>query len=206
MKKTLLGLALFAFFSLFNLSAYNIQPIAPGKQLPPIFYPDNYHFTTTVSAVADMICIEDESVWKLTIPCHCLLQWKESDPLMISPNDSWLYSSYGKYKITNLLTKQTVYVNQYFTPKKNNKNTLYIKSIDQEKGKIELTNSSTWLIHPKDYRSLSDWEVNDAILIGSCEGKASSWSEYFWYGNKPMMDHILINFNIDSFVKVQNIK
>jgi len=206
MKKTFLSFALFAFFSLFSLSAYNIQPMPPLNPLPPVFYPDNYHFITSVSAVGDMISIEDESVWKLTTPYQRLLQWKQTDPLTISPNDSWFSSSYGKYKITNLLTKQFVYVNQHFNPKKNNKNTLYVKSIDREKGKIELTNSSIWLIHPKDYRSLNDWEINDAILVGSCEGKASSWSEYFWYGNKPKMDHILINFNIDSFVKVQNLK
>ena len=205
MKKSFRFFCSLAIFSLFALNSYGKQPANIANDLPPVFYPDSYHVILSVSALADIVCLDDESAWALTQPNKCVLEWKITDPTTILPNECWFCSSYGKYILKNLLTKECVYVNLYLAPKLKNENTLFIKSIDKDHSTITLTNGFTWKVHPKYKYMIDEWEITDAVIIGTANEQVS-WSEYLWYGNRPEMDNIIINACMDEYVKAQKLK
>ena len=148
------------------------------------------HYLAHLSS--DGIELEDGSVWRVD---DCTLSsiywWRTLDPLTITQNRSWL-SSY-KYRIINQNTGDSIPANLFLSPVLENENTRLIAAIDTRHGEIALSDGSVWVVSPRDDAVFKDWILRDMISIGFNSG---------WNSN---YDHILINSNMNNFVRVRQL-
>jgi hypothetical protein len=157
---------------------------------PPVYYSSCVHWLAAVSAFGDSIECEDGSVWKINnYDSYKALNWRASDPLLITQNTRW-FSSYA-YRIINRNTGSSVETNLFLGPIKNGEHTRYIIAIDPTHGDIFLNDNTHWTISGYDYYIFRDWALNDAVIIGYNSGWDSS------------CESILINVNMNNFVRVK---
>lgn len=140
----------------------------------------------SVSAFGDIELI-DGSIWKVApSDVYTVLTWYASDLLIITPNDSW-FSAY-QFKITNQATGQAVQTNLYLGPLYNGIYTHWIIAIDYMWDRVYLEDGSVWSMSPFDSSIVSQWKVNDTVIIGVNDG--------FFSTTRP---NILINVNMLNY-------
>ncbi len=136
--------------------------------------------------------LEDGSVWHVDdFYLSSIYWWRTLDPLTITQNRSWL-SSY-KYRIVNQNTGDSIPADLFLSPVLENGNTRLIAAIDTRHGEMALTDGSVWIVSPRDEAVFKDWILHDMISIGFNSGWDSSY------------DHILINSNMNNFVRVRQL-
>ena len=160
------------------------------NQYPQIFFPYWCHSISSVSAFGDSLALEDGSIWDVH-PSErgVIMNWKESDVLLIYPNRAW-FSTY-KYKIENTALGTTVYANMTYGPFLNGEFSLRIIAIDPIRNEIYLNDNSRWKICSSDQYLLNQWVVGDYIIVGS----NNSWL--------CSLKNILINSNMYNHIRAQ---
>lgn len=157
---------------------------------PPVYYSSCVHWLAAVSAFGDSVECEDGSVWKInSYDGYKALNWRASDPLLITQNTRW-FSSYS-YRIINRNTGSSIEANLFLGPIKNGEFTRYIIAIDPVHGDILLNDNTHWTVSGYDSYVFRDWAVNDAVIIGYNSGWDSS------------CESILINVNMNNFIRVK---
>jgi hypothetical protein len=148
------------------------------------------HRAITISMAGDSLFIEDGSVWSISDNSKkTALNWKKKDPLSITQNNNWFFSTEYAYKIINLSTKEYIYVDLDIGPYENSKYSHYITSINMQQKEITLENMSIWDISSYDEKALEEWRVLDTIIIGVNSAKTSA------------KKNILINGNVSNYVR-----
>lgn len=161
---------------------------------PTTYYPASIHWLSAVAAFGDSVELEDGSTWKVSsYDQYKANNWRAEDPLVITQNHRW-FSKYN-YRIINKTSGAAVEANLYFGPIKNGPHTLYVTSIDSVKNTINAINGKNeithWEVCAKDWLAFSDWDLNDAIIVGYNSGWDSSY------------ECILLNVNMDNFVRAK---
>lgn len=161
---------------------------------PTSYYPASIHWLSGVAAFGDSIELEDGSTWKVSsYDQYKANNWRSEDPLVITQNHRW-FSKYN-YRVINKSSGASVEANLYFGPIKNGIYTLYVTSIDPIKNTIKAINGKNeithWEICSKDWYEFSDWDLNDAIIVGYNSG----WDSRY--------ECILVNVNMDNFVRAK---
>ncbi len=132
---------------------------------PEIYFPLGMHCLLSVSAFGDSLDIEDGSRWKIApSDASKVASWGSQDPLIITQNHDW-FSRYN-YRIINHATGGILLANLHLGPFQNGPFTRYILSINTILGEIVLTDHTRWRISALDNDAMSNWHVNDAIIIG----------------------------------------
>lgn len=146
------------------------------------------HWLVAILDVGRTLELEDGSQWDIHYSDrHILNHWRRNDSILICPNYDWF--SYGDYYIINNSNNTRIRANLYQGSVPFGERSHWIVSIDHVSGHVTLENGLAWCIHREDKNRLSDWEVNDHIIIGFYDG---------WFCS---CDHILINTNMDSHVR-----
>lgn len=167
------------------------QPAASAS-LPAAGYSYSFHCHQLMNIGANGRCIEmeDSSQWEVAASdTYVVGGWRPNDSLIITPNYSW-FSSYD-YCITNKSNNTHVKANMYVGPVAFGPYSHWIVDIDYFGGHVYLENQMTWCVNPADSAILSDWAVNDHIIIGFYDT---------WFSPS---DHILINVNMDDHVRAK---
>lgn len=145
------------------------------------------HFLASYSLFDNTIELEDGSFWKIpSREMYKVLSWALNDELMITPNQ-WLHSGY--YLISNRTTGDSIGADLIVGPEEYGVNTHWIIGIDRWLGRVYLENGTYWDVRGFDQNLLSDWEVNDTIILGDGANE--------WIGRH---DSILINVNLNHYV------
>jgi len=161
-----------------------------SQNLPPVYYPIQYHMLSSVSAMGNEIEIEDGSVWRISPDqSDSILTWKQDDPIIITQNRNWFSHTSFAFLIVNEANKQSVYANLHLGPYVESPHTHHVIAIDHSHGHIVLENQSIWNISSYDSNIFEEWHLYDAIILGT----NSSWTS-----SKQLL---LINVNTNSFVR-----
>ncbi len=145
------------------------------------------HFLASYSFFDNTIELEDGSFWKVrSSDMYKVLSWALNDDLSIAPNYG-IYS--GRYLISNRTMGQSLTVDLIVGPEDLGPNTHWISGIDRWLGRVYLENGTYWDVRGIDQYLLSDWEVNDTVILGDGANE--------WLGRH---DSILINVNMDHYV------
>jgi len=160
------------------------------------YYPISCHFIYAISAFQDSIVIEDGSIWQIdSYEAFRIRDWLTNDAIVITQNLDW-FSSY-KYKIVNKNLGSSVAVNLSRGPilagAVGGEYTRYIAALDYDAGIVILSDQSRWTISSRDRFVLNKWAINDYIITGVNTG---------WDSKCP---HILINSNMDNFIRAKQI-
>lgn len=120
----------------------------------------------STTPLADSIELTDGSQWGLPPSAEKIVSsWQEGDELAIYPDRAWFhaydYSIYNKNndtKVAAILSEGPFAFHELSN---------WILHIDHWTGHVQLQDTSTWCVHPKDEILLEEWSLNDHILIGS---------------------------------------
>lgn len=157
---------------------------------PPVYYSANIHWLVGVSAFGDSVELEDGSVWKVnSYDGYKAVNWRSSDPLLITQNTRW-FSSYN-YRIMNQNTGTSIEANLFLGPIQNGEFTHYIVAIEPMRRMIMLNDNTHWEVCSYDASIFRDWAVGDAVITGYNSGWVSS------------SEGILINVNMNNFIRVK---
>lgn len=132
--------------------------------------------------------LEDGSNWKLA-PNYSVFNWKVGDPMVITPNHSWL-SDYNYY-VVNKFTGSYVAADLIVGPIAFGPYTHWVIGIDYTSGHVYLENGTTWTISSSDGFIFRDWAINDTVIVGANDSWFSSY------------DSILINVNMNNYVRAR---
>lgn len=170
--------------------------LAPREMVSPQFalasyaFPISCHSLVSIGDTFRTIEIEDGSHWEISSSdVYQLSLWNRGHSLVITPNYSW-FSSFD-YCITNKNTNTSVLANLYVGPVAFGPFSHWITNIDYFGGHVFLENQMIWCVNPQDGYIMKDWAVNDHIILGTY----NSWFTSY--------DHILINVNMDDYVRVK---
>lgn len=145
-----------------------------------------FHPLVSVSYYGD-ISLLDGSIWNVDpADLYTVLTWYVGDMLVITPNNSW-FSNY-QFKITNQATGQAVLANMYLGPLYFGAYTNWIVQIDYFLDRIYLNDGTVWRMSPFDSSIISNWQINDTVIIGVNDGVFSS-----------LRPNILINVNMLNY-------
>jgi len=145
------------------------------------------HFLASYSVFDNTVELEDGSFWKVRSgDMHKVLDWALNDDLSVVPNYGIVS---GRYSIINRTTGQSVTVDLIVGPEDLGPNTHWISGIDRWLGRVYLENGTFWDVRGIDQHLLSDWEINDTVILGDGANE--------WLGRH---DSILINVNLDHYV------
>jgi hypothetical protein len=171
--------------------------LAPRNALPQVslanyayYIPDYTHWLSGVGLNGYTLDMEDGTRWDIhPSDTFRLNSWRLNDPIVISPNYSWCSS--GDFYITNQNTNTAVRADLVVSPIAFGPYSHWIVSIDYTNGHVYLENGTTWCMSEGDFFVYRNWAVNDHIIMGYND---SFFSPY---------DRILINFNMDSYVRAK---
>jgi len=177
-----------------NQSHQNRKPkiaqIAHAAQAIPIellFDDPRTHFLASYSLFDNTLELEDGSYWQVRSgDMYKVLSWALNDDLTITPNYT-LYA--GQYLISNPTTGQSVAADLVIGPVDLGPNTHWVIAIDRWLGRVYLENGTSWDVRGLDQGLLSDWAINDTVILGDGANE--------WFGRH---DSILINVNMDHYV------
>ncbi len=145
------------------------------------------HFLASYSVFDNTVELEDGSFWKVRSgDMFKVLDWALNDDLSIVPNYGIVS---GRYSIINRETGQSVVADLVIGPEALGQNTHWIIGIDRWLGRVYLENGTYWDVRGIDQYLLSDWEINDTVILGDGANE--------WLGHH---DSILINVNLDHYV------
>lgn len=145
----------------------------------------------TLYSIADndlSVELEDGSHFEIS-NSYTVRTWRPGDAISITPDYSW-FSSYDYY-IMNKTTNTYVKANLHIGPIAFGTFSNWIVDIDYFRGHVYLQNGMIWCVNPQDEHLLKHWAINDHIISGL---ENSMWSYY---------DHILINVNMDEYIRVK---
>ena len=148
-----------------------------------------YHWITAM--VDDDLEIEDSSIWQLDNWQGAVNDWQTDDLLIITQNPIW-YSSY-RYRIINRNVGSSVGANLGMAPDEGSEFSLFITAIDPIQQEVSLSDGTQWSVSNRDKVVLSDWLLEDTIIVGFNSG---------WDSSK---EHILINANLNNFIRAQQL-
>ncbi|MES2200535.1 MAG: hypothetical protein V4489_10280 [Chlamydiota bacterium] len=157
------------------------------------------HYLSKVSKEGTLIAMEDESQWVLPAfdtdekdndEKNVALTWFAGDPLMITPNITFLayFSSYT-YTIHNLRTGTYTGAKLYYGPRIDGAFTKQVTEINLADGTTSLSDGSSWIVSTASEPKFSKWQIGDYIIIGNSNKK-----------NK----NILININLNQYIESAN--
>ena len=152
-------------------------------------FPDlRSHFLASYSVYDNTVELEDGSVWRLLVSAEMdkVFSWASNDELLITPSKSSLV---GQYQISNRVTGQSVHADLLIGPFDQGIYTHWVVGIDDWLGRIYLENGTYWNVRGLDSHFLSEWAINDTIILGHGANE--------WIGNH---DSILINVNLNHYV------
>src|SRR5579872_4860788 len=171
-------------------SDYKPLPVNFFDSYPSVIFSSMPHWLIGTSSLGDSIEIEDSSIWKINgYDSYKALSWRSNDPLLITQNTRW-FSSYN-YKIVNQATGSSLEANLIIGPLQFGALTKTIAFIDWHMGEIVLTDLSRYQISCYDISVFSNWQINDAVIVGYNSG---------WDSN---CESILINVNMDNFIRAK---
>lgn len=147
-----------------------------------------HHWLISAAYDGSIVELEDGSNWKLA-PNYSVFSWKVGDPMVITPNHSWL-SDYNYY-VVNKFTGSYVAADLIVGPIAFGPYTHWVIGIDYTSGHVYLENGTTWTISSSDNFIFRDWAINDTIIIGANDSWFSSY------------DSILINVNMNNYVRAR---
>lgn len=154
------------------------------------YIPDYTHWLSAVGVNGHTLDMEDGTRWEIhPSDTFRLNSWRLNDPIVISPNYSWCSS--GDFYITNQNTNTAVRADLVVSPIAFGPYSHWIIGIDYTNGQVYLENGTTWSMSEGDFFVYRNWAVNDHIIMGYND---SFFSPY---------DRILINFNMDSYVRAK---
>jgi hypothetical protein len=161
-----------------------------GCAATPYYFPPACHRLAAMSALGDTLEIEDGSVWKIqSYDSYEVFQWHPNDPLVLTQNTDW-FSTY-RYRLINKTNNSSAAINLFMGPLLNSQNSRFIASINHNQGELTLTDSSRWIISPRDLYLFREWISNDCIIVGLNSG----WDAGY--------ECILINSNMDNFIRAK---
>jgi hypothetical protein len=172
-----------------------------SEDLPPLIFSHPLHKIFGIKADGSEVIIEDESSWKVRKGYEKeVLNWATNDAIIIVQNDSYIASwFYGyDYKLINKTKNKTVEAKLNLLPKlpQYNQYTLVVTYFDPIRHELYLSDQTIWKIDPYDYHLLSQWLINDSIIVGSNLYKN-------WHSKQ---EFILINACIRKSIKADQIQ
>lgn len=154
------------------------------------YLPDYTHWLSNIGPNGHLIDMEDGTRWEIASgDIYRLNSWRLNDPIVVTPNYSWFSS--GDFYITNQNTNTSVRADLVVSPIAFGPYSHWIIGIDHNAGRVYLENGTSWTMSSGDYFVYRTWEVNDHIIIGYNDSFLSAY------------DRILINFNMDSYVRAK---
>ncbi len=154
------------------------------------YVPDYTHWLSAVGLSGHTLDMEDGTRWEvMSSDSYRLNSWRLNDPIVVTPNYSWFAS--GDFYITNQNTNTYVRADLVVSPIAFGPYSHWIIGIDHSKGHVYLENGTTWKMSSGDYFVYRNWDVNDHIIMGYNDSLISTY------------DRILINFNMDSYVRAK---
>lgn len=176
-------------------STHSLFRLAPAYAEPSSFTTVGYNLPVTSHSLATIadddhsLELEDGSHWDVA-DVSILRAWQPGDRIVITPDYSW-FSGYDYY-LTNKTTNTYVKANLEIRPFTFGASSSWIVDIDHVGGgHIYLQNGLIWCVSPKDQHLIKHWAVNDPVILGL---EDSIW---------PYYDHILINVNMDEYIRVK---
>lgn len=174
-------------------------PEVYNNQYPPLIFNHYIHNLSGISALGDYLVIEDGSEWNIK-PGYSdeAFSWKESDPILIVLNDSFMSSFlYGyKYKMINARTNAAVEVKLHLGPILTNPYTLQIAYLNPVTYQVILSDNSLWQCDSSQYYLFNKWLPGDGIIIGT---NVKGW---FTSPN----ENILINVNLLDEIRANRVE
>lgn len=162
-----------------------VREIIPMQLAFAPAYPLNdprVHYLDSYSLWDNTIQLHDGSLWKVNAwDMYKIRDWASNDVLSLSCTE-FLYGE--KYQIANSVTGQSVLVNLVDGPVLFGPNTHWVASIDHYAHRIYLENGTCWNVRYWDQNKLSEWAVNDTVILGDATG---------WWN-----DVLLINVNMNQ--------
>lgn len=161
---------------------------AVPMQANAMFLDPRAHFLASYSVYDNTIELEDGSFWRLLVSAEMnkVLSWAANDELVLTPSKS---SFAGQYLISNKITGQSVHADLIVGPYEQGIHTHWVVGIDDWLGRVYLENGTYWNVRGLDAHFLSDWAINDTVILGHGANE--------WIGNH---DSILINVNLNHYV------
>lgn len=161
---------------------------AAARHANGVFPDPRAHFLASYSVYDNTVELEDGSFWRLLVSAEMnqVLSWASNDELVITPSKSSLV---GQYQISNRVTGQSVHADLLVGPFDQGIYTHWVVGIDDWLGRVYLENGTYWNVRGLDAHLLSDWAINDTIILGHGANE--------WIGNH---DSILINVNLNHYV------
>lgn len=147
------------------------------------------HWIVEYGPPHEIITLEDGSTW-IVKPAdqEKLCRWDYSDPVTIVQNRCPI-SNY-QYLILNQMLQEMVAVCFSLESIYEKEPPHWINVIDKTYSYLILEDNSRWNINSYDRQILSNWRVDDIIIIGT----NSSWSSE---------EYILINVTLDEYVRAE---
>jgi hypothetical protein len=142
------------------------------------------HYLDTYSLWDNTIELHDGSLWRVnSFDMHKILNWASNDVLSLTYTDFFFGE---KYKISNTMTGDSVLVDLLDGPVRFGPNTHWVIGIDHFLGRVYLEDGTYWDVRFMDKDLLSQWALNDTIILGD--------SKVWWN------DAMLINVNMNHTV------
>lgn len=163
--------------------------VSAAFPLIPYDLPVDRHCLVSVANMGRLLEIEDGSQWAVSASdAYVLRNWYRGDTLSITPDDSWIV--FYDYYIKNETNGTVIKANLHNGPLAFGPYSHWIIGIDHFNGHVHLERM-VYCVNPKDRYILKDWALDDHIIFGLY----NTWFSDF--------DHILINVNVNNYVRVQ---
>lgn len=137
-------------------------------------YAPDVHYANTVGVHGEIVELEDGSTFVVRQRDHWRVsRWIAGDIVYVLPNHGYffgLFNSGYDLCLYNPYTDEKVDVNLSAGPWIYGSNSTWVVHIDEYNGLIGLEDGTFVTIHPSDRYLLSNWEINDHLIIGTNDG------------------------------------
>lgn len=149
----------------------------------------------------NIVKTKDGSEWIFDkTEAHIVFNWRQDDHIIVSPKGRWFWGSNYSYVLTNKDRGTSIDVNLFLGPVAYGERSNWIIGINHNNNQIFLIDGlgkrTTWEISSIDRGLFKEWEINDTLIIGQND----SW--YWWLSS---YNHILINVNMNHYVRARQI-
>lgn len=180
-----------------NLYALTSEPFTTTAS---ISNPSLYHWIDQFPQ-SDIIKLEDGSEWRFDqSDIYVMRTWRPGDTLVISPKETWFFSSNYRFVLTNKDLGSSVDVNPYLGPISHGTLTSWVNGVDKNLGQVYLINGqgdrSVWEVYSADRYLFDEWAVNHTVMLG----ENNSW--LWWFSS---FNNVIINVNMNHYIRVRQI-
>lgn len=146
---------------------------------PPLYTPSSIHSITKLSQSEESIELDDGSVWEVSLyDGRKASYWQSGQAVSLTQNTKWFSSYY--YRLIDCNTGSYIEINLRQATDK----TPTISEVELSRNSLILSDRTHWKIIPEDSATLSNWTLQDPILIGdNCEN--SEWENILINAKKP---------------------